>query len=239
MVASGWWLGGAFEAGVGGVIGGVLTQEFSCLAFDLILWKNEAIAGGLPGKSFALMAQEEFGGFGELAALLDPALFLEGAELLECFLELAGEAAAVKAKLGELVDDNLGRWQGLLVSGLGEQAGFEQGDTVEPPGGLGEFQDELSFGGVGGLVFVAELAAVLLVGGRVFRRQDGGAGSEAMAEGVERGALFAGFGARAGGVLGIFPIDGGAVDFGAVHGFAAFEPAEDGVALGWRGLGCG
>jgi hypothetical protein len=35
------------------------------------------------------MAQEEFGGFGELSALQAAALFLDVAELLDRFLELA------------------------------------------------------------------------------------------------------------------------------------------------------
>ena len=50
------------------------------------------------------MAYEEFGGFGELAALQAAALFLDVAELLEGFLELAGEARAVQAKRGQLRD---------------------------------------------------------------------------------------------------------------------------------------
>ena len=46
--------------------------------------------------------------------------------------------------------------------GAGEHVGFEQRDAVEAPGGVGEFLDELRFGGSGGLVFVEELAAVVL-----------------------------------------------------------------------------
>jgi hypothetical protein len=49
-----------------------------------------------------------------------------------------------------------------------------------------------------------------LVGGVVLRRQDDDVASEPMAESVEGGALFAGRGAGAGGVLGV-----GAIDFGA------------------------
>jgi hypothetical protein len=37
-----------------------------------------------------------------------------------------------------------------------QQVGFEQGDAVEAPGGVGEFADELNFGGSCGLVFVEE-----------------------------------------------------------------------------------
>ena len=68
----------------------------------------------------------------------------------------------------------------------------------------------VSVGG-GGLVFVEELAAVGLVGGGVFGGEDGGGGGEAVAEGVQRRTLFAGFGARAGGVLGVGAVDGRAV----------------------------
>jgi hypothetical protein len=59
----------------------------------------------------------------------------------------------------------------------------------------------LGFGGSCGTVFVCELAAVLVIGGWIFGGKDGGAGSESMSEGVERRTLFAGFGARSGGVM--------------------------------------
>ena len=92
------------ETGVGGVKGRVATHHVLCVALDLFFWKNEAIVRGLPGKSFVLMVYEEFGGFGEMAALHAAALFLDVAELLESFLELAGEARAVQAKRGQLRD---------------------------------------------------------------------------------------------------------------------------------------
>jgi hypothetical protein len=53
---------------------------------------------------------------------------------------------------------------------------------------------------------------MLLVCGRVFGGEDGGAAGQAVRESVERRTLFAGFGSRAGGVLGIRAIDGAAVD---------------------------
>lgn len=73
---------------------------------------------------------------------------------------------------------------------------------------VGELLDELGFGGGSGFVFIEELAAVLFVRARVFGRQDGCSGREAVGEGVERRTLFAGFGARAGGMLGVGAIDG-------------------------------
>ena len=72
------------------------------------------------------MAYEELGSFVEMAAL-QAALFLDVAELLERFLELAGEARAVQAEGGELRD-----W-GLGAGVLGKQLGFEEWDAVEAP----------------------------------------------------------------------------------------------------------
>ena len=100
------------ETVVGRVKGRVLAYQVSCVELDLLFGKNEAIIGGLPsglrgglrGKSFALMANEDFRGFGELAALQTAALVLDVAELIESFLELAGEARAVQAESGELRD---------------------------------------------------------------------------------------------------------------------------------------
>ena len=107
------------ETGVGGVTEGVQTHQVFCVALELFFRKNEASfvgeSCGVPGKSFALMAQEELGGFGELAAFQAAAIFLNVAELIEGFLELAGEARAVKAELGQHRDHGLG------VGVLGEQ----------------------------------------------------------------------------------------------------------------------
>jgi hypothetical protein len=115
------------------------------------------------------------------------------------------------------------------VGGTGKQFSFEEWDTVEAPGGVGEFVDQLGLGGVGGVVLVEELLDVALVGFGVLGGQDGGAGSETMAKRVLRRTLLAGFGARTGGVLGV----------GAVGGGAAFQPGLDGVGCGWRGLSFG
>jgi hypothetical protein len=82
---------------------------------------------------------------------------------------------------------------------LGEQLGFEERDAVEAPSGVGDFVDQLSLGGCGGGVLIEKLLDVALVGFGVLGGQDSGAGSETMAESVQRGALLAGFGARAGG----------------------------------------
>ncbi len=182
------------------------------------------MAGGIPGKSFALMAQEEFGGFGELAAFQVVTLFLDFAELIERFLELAGEARAVQSERGQLRD------QGLGVGVLGKQLGFEEWDAVEAPGGVGDFVDQLSLGGGGGGVLIEKLLDVALVGFGVLGGQDSGLGSETVAQRVEGRTLLAGFGARAGGVLGV----------GAVGCTSTGYPALDGIRCGWGclSLGC-
>ena len=96
---------------------------------------------------------------------------------------------------------------------MGEQLGLKEGDAVESPGGVGDFVDQLSFGRSGGGVLIEKLLDVALVGVGVLAGQDGSAGGEAMAEGIERGALLARFGARAGGVGGVGAVDGGASRF--------------------------
>ena len=70
------------------------------------------------------------------------------------------------------------RWR---IGGAGEQVGFEGGDAVEPPRGVGEFLDELLFGGALRLVFVEEFLGVALIGGGVLGGQDDGAAGEAVA----------------------------------------------------------
>ena len=47
---------------------------------------------------------------------------------------------------------------------VGEQVGFERGDTVDAPGGVGQGLDQLGFGGALGLVLGDETLDVLLVG---------------------------------------------------------------------------
>ena len=61
---------------------------------------------------------------------------------------------------------------------------------------------------------------MLLVRGRVFGGEDCRAAGQAVSESVERRTLFAGFGSRAGGMLGIRAIDCRAIDC---------------VGLGWDG----
>ena len=141
------------------------------------------------------------------------------------------------ARWASTMSKSIAAWSGGRVGGAGEEVGFEERDAVEAPGGVGEFLDELGFGGGGGLVFVEELLAVALVGGGVFGGQDGGAAGEAVAEGVERGALFAGFGARAGGVLGVGAVGASAA---AGIGVARLVDIRNGpfdVQIAWGRMG--
>src|SRR5579863_9728386 len=159
------------------------------------------------------------GGILEVAFAAREAVGLDFAELLEGSLELAREARAVEAEGGDGavgVDDVEGDG-GFFVGWMGgamEHLGFEGGDSVEAPGGVGKFLSELRLGGGLRAVLVDELAAVLLVGGLVFRWQEGGAAGEAVAQRVARGTGFAFGSARAGGVLGVGSVDGRAIDDG-------------------------
>ncbi len=113
---------------------------------------------------------------------------------------------------------------------MSEQIGFEQRDAIEAPGGVGDFVDQLRLGGGGGLILIEELLYVAPVGFGVLRGQGGGAGSEAMAQRVERRTLLAWFGAGTGGVRGVGAVDGGAVSYPALDGI--------GACWSWLSLGC-
>ncbi len=201
-------LWGDVEAGAADVLRLDLTHQSPGVALDLVFRKNKAIVGGIPWNSFVLMEFEDVGGVAEVAALLVAPVVLDLAELVECFLELAGEAGAVESEHGEGLDGGLRVGERV---GVREDPGFDEWDAVEAPGGIGEFLDELGFGGVGGLIFVAELAAVSLECGGVFGGEDSGFSRESMAEGVESHTLLSGCGAWTGGVLGVGAIYGGAV----------------------------
>jgi hypothetical protein len=81
------------------------------------------------------------------------------------------------------------------------------------------------------------LLDVALVGLWVLGRQDSGAGSETVAQRVERRTLLAGFGARAGGAIGCWFLVVGGRGFWIGAGIAVviWEPP---IRL-WRGRRCG
>jgi hypothetical protein len=118
------------------------------------------------------------------------ALSLDFAELVQGFLELAGELLGVHAEGGE---------GAVGVDDVKVDGGFELRDAVEAPGGVDEFLGELGLCGGGRLVFVEELAAVVLVSGGVLGSEDRGVAGEAVGEGIQGRTLFAGGGAGSGG----------------------------------------
>jgi hypothetical protein len=159
-------------------------------AFDMVFRKNEAMIRRLPGNSFVFVEFEEGGGVLKIAAFALGAAGLDVAKRIEALLELAGKALAMQAERGEeaMGVDNIKVDSRLFVGRIGgarEQLGFEEGDAVEPPGGVGEFLGELGLGGSGRLVFVEELLDVTLIRGWIFGGENGAAGGQAVAEGVE------------------------------------------------------
>ena len=68
---------------------------------DLGFRKNEAIFSRVVGLSFLLMQFDEVEAAVEVLLFLGSAGFLEGAELGDGPLELAGEALGVEAQVGE------------------------------------------------------------------------------------------------------------------------------------------
>ena len=102
---------------------------------------------------------EQCGGAFEVAFFFGAAIGLEVAQLIESFVELAGEAVGVEGEFGDglvgIDDVELdGGFRSGRMGGAREQFGFECGGAVEAPGGIDEFLDELLFGGALGLIFV-------------------------------------------------------------------------------------
>jgi hypothetical protein len=136
---------------------------------------------GLPGNSFVFVEFEEGGSVFEVATLALDAFGLDVAESVHDLLELAREALALDAEVGEEamgVDDVKGDFLIERDGGGGarEYFGFEERDAVETPGSVGEFLRKLGFGRSGGLVFVEEAAAMCVVCCSVFGGEDGGGG---------------------------------------------------------------
>ena len=103
--------------------------------------------------------------------------------------------------VGEVVVDDV----------VGEQVGFEDGDPVDAPGGVGEGLNEMRFGGALRVVFVDEALNVTLVGFEILAGHDDGLAGEAVTESALRGGASPALeGLGAGGVLRV-----GAIDLGA------------------------
>src|ERR1700735_3583351 len=127
-------------------------------------------------------------------------------ESLGVTVEGVGDAEGLADLVGGFVEPQI-----LMDYADHEQVVLERGDSVEPPGGVGESLDELSFGGAFGLVFGGEAAEVSVVGGVILVGPDGDMAGESMTEGVESGTLLTFGSGGAGGGLRVT-----AVDFGSV-----------------------
>ena len=96
----------------------------------------------------------------QVLPLLGLARFLEVAELGHCPFENARKSLGVEAEIGYRFcvvfrhDDHGGEL---------EDIGFDGGDAVLAPGGVGQGLDEMGFGGALGIVFVGERFQVGLV----------------------------------------------------------------------------
>ncbi len=137
------------------------------------------------------MELNDGGSVPEIAVFALATFELDCLEVFERFVELAGEALAVEAEGREgpmRIDDVERRGLGAGGWGLGtrEEIGFEKGDAFEAPEGVGQFVNECGFSGSGRAVFFDELAAVLLVRGRVFGGENGRAAGQPVSESIER-----------------------------------------------------
>lgn len=209
---------------------------------------------GFGGEPFFLHVLECFDVFGALA--------LKAGFLQVQVAELAGEELH-GGEIDEMFAHLFGfvvELAGIAAAALGVDDGFEADDAVEAPGavvdGLGE---AALFRGDGFEFGDGFVEAALVEVGVVGVDQDGGAG-EAVFQGVARGAEDALLGARAGRVLSVFAVDGGAAVAGKLgviglssggriviklvrHAIRGYEAGGDGgwwVELGWRvsGLEC-
>jgi hypothetical protein len=139
---------GAFEAIVFGAAGVVLPQvalyNFSTYSSE----KTKPSFGGIPGKPFLLTEFHDVGGADQGVARSTGSLTVSQLTIAGS-LELAGEAMSVRAERAEgaVGIDDVESHAGLFIGGIGgagEQVGFEEGDAVEAPGGVGEIADELA-----------------------------------------------------------------------------------------------
>ena len=127
-------------------------------------------------------------------------------ESLGVTVEGVGDAEGLADLVGGFVEPQI-----LMDHAEHEQVVLERGDSVEPPGGVGESLDELGFSGAFGLVFRCEAAEVSVVGVVILVGHDDDMAGESVAEGVERGALLTFGSYGAGGILRVTAIDFGSV----------------------------
>jgi hypothetical protein len=168
---------------------------------DFFIRKNEAILGGMVGFFIFSMHLDEVGGLVEFVSFLSEADGLKLAEQGEGAFELAGEALAVDAEIGqgaglgiecrcdgESVPDFVGHvfhGGGLVGRAQTEEIVFESADAVLPPGGVRQGLDQLGFSGSFGVVLGFETLDVLLIGFEVVGGEDDGLAGESVAEGIQ------------------------------------------------------
>jgi len=152
------------------------------------------------------------------------ALFIE--RQLDHFFALFSEGERLGASDGARVVCRQ-RLVYLFGGSEGQRAMFHGADAIETPGGVGDGLDELPLDGAAWGVMNHEFIAECLVGLEVVGRENYGLAGEAVAKGVEAGALFA-FGRSGAG--------------GVVHGVAFLAYGEVGLLncnLAWRCKGFG
>ena len=84
-----------------------------------------------------------------------------------------------------------------------EHAIFEAANSIETPLGIDDSLGALALGECIGREFGEEFGREALVGGEIFSGHDDHAGGQAVAQRVQAGFVFAGFGARTGGLQGV------------------------------------
>ena len=112
-----------------------------------------------------------------------------GCEKLEVFCPFDPGAAQGQSSFDFGVGVTVG--VGMLLKAEGENGIFKSAGAVETPVVLGDGLGEVRFEGANGGELFADGVTVFSEGGLVFRSMDDNLAGEAVAEGVERGSLFA------------------------------------------------
>jgi hypothetical protein len=119
---------------------------------------------------------------------------------MECVMERTFEGRAV-AEVGQGAAKAVRDFD--VVDGRGPNGLLEAAELFVLKGALGEGDDQVVFGGVGGEEFGVEAAEKLVESGIVEGGRGGGGGAKAVAAAILGGAGFALGGAGSGGALGV------------------------------------
>ena len=168
------------------------------------------------------------GGFGEVF-VAELTFGLQAFQFGEVALEVALGVVAGS------VDGVLG-WAGDGVDCLVEclsQCGFDEITAAETPGSTGDFGSEGGFEGADGREVCLERGGEFLPGFIFIGADEGGLAEESGGGGILGGMLFAGFGAGAGGGLGVFLVG---CDLGwCGHGYS-LNPGAMKISMGCQGF---